>query len=135
MLTYSETMYRANYALVPVLEHLGPTPDSLDVEWAEFVGDGTTVHEFTVATDDATDAYVELQVYDVGEYGHEILLDGDPLSGFDIPPAAGWQYWLDSLGEQRLRRGTNTLEIRRDASGDDAFAVGNVVVNWREPVE
>jgi hypothetical protein len=127
-------MYRANYALLQVLEHLGPTSDSLGVEWAEFVGDRSTSHEFTVAGSDAVDAYLELQVYDVGDFDHEILLNDEPLAGFDIPPAEGWQYWMDSLAERELT-GTNTLRVRRNRSSDDAFAVGNVVVNWREPVE
>lgn len=127
-------MRRANYALLPVLEHLGPAPDSLDVQWADFVGDRSTRREFTVPGADATDVYLELQVFDVGEYGHEIMLNDEPLAGFDIPPADGWQYWMDSLSEQTLSE-TNTLSIRRDATTTDAFAVGNVVVNWREPVE
>ena len=82
-----------------------------------------------------TDVYVELQAYDVGAFGHEILLNGDPLTGFDVPPAEGWQYWMDAVTEQELRTGENTLRIRRDTDTDDAFAVGNVVVNWREPAE
>ncbi|MFB6184718.1 MAG: hypothetical protein ABEI96_09210 [Haloarculaceae archaeon] len=125
--------YRANYALLPVLEHLGPAADSLDVEWAEFVGNRSSGHEFTVSAADAKDAYVELQAYDVGEFGHEIVLDGEPLPGFDLPPGDGWQYWMDSIGDRELA-GTHTLHVRRDTTGEDAFAVGNVVVNWREPV-
>jgi hypothetical protein len=53
----------------------------------------------------------------------------------DVPPAEGWQYWMDAVTEQDLAAGENTLQVRRDRSTDDAFAVGNVVVNWREPVE
>jgi hypothetical protein len=116
------------------MEYLGPAPDSLDVQWADFVGDRSTRQEFTVPGADATDVYLELQVFDVGEYGHEIVLNDEPLAGFDIPPADGWQYWMDSLSERTLSE-TNTLSIHRDASTTDAFAVGNVVVNWREPIE
>jgi len=128
-------MHRANYALLRFLEHLGPNETSLDVEWAAFVGDETTEAEFTVPASDPVDAYVELQVYDIGEFDHEIVLNGEPLSGFDVPPADGWQYWMDALGDRTLRSGTNTLQIRRDAAGEDAFAVGNVVVNWRALVD
>jgi hypothetical protein len=127
-------MYRANYALLPILEHLGPAADSLDVEWADFTGDHSSTQGFTVPVAEPVDAYLELQAFDVGEFGHEIVLDGEPLSGFDLPPADGWQYWMDSLAGRDLS-GTNTLRIRRDTSGDDAFAVGNVVVNWREPLD
>lgn len=127
--------YRANYARLPVLEHLGPSDDSLDVPWATFAGDRSTPCEFVVPTADAVDAYVELQVYDVGAFGHEILLNGDPLSGFDVPPGEGWQFWMDVVTERDLRKGENAVRIRRDASSDDAFAVGNLVVHWREPVD
>ena len=126
--------HRANYALVTVLEQFGPAADALDVPWAEFAGDDSEVYEFEVPAE-ATDAYLELQAYDVGTFGHEIVLNGEPLSGFDVPPAEGWQYWMDAVTEQELRAGTNTLQIQRDTANEDAFAVGNVVVNWKEPVE
>ena len=127
--------HRADYALLPILERLGPNENALDVPWATFAGDRTSEHGFTVPTDEATDVYVELQAYDVGTYGHEILLNGEPLSGFDVPPAEGWQYWMDAAPESGLREGENALRLRRDASTDDSFAVGNVIVHWREPVE
>ena len=126
--------HRANYALVTVLEQLGPSADALDVPWAEFAGDSSEVYEFDVPAG-STDAYLEIQAYDVGTFGHEIVLNGQPLSGFDVPPAEGWQYWMDVVTEQELQTGRNTLQIRRDTSSRDAFAVGNVVVNWKEPVE
>ncbi|MEF8853512.1 MAG: hypothetical protein V5A44_05125 [Haloarculaceae archaeon] len=126
--------HRANYALVTVLEQLGPSADALDVPWAEYAGDETAVHGFTVP-EGATEAYVELQAYDIGAYTHEIVLNGDPLSGFDVPPAEGWQYWMDAITERELAAGENTLQIRRDTATDDAFAVGTAVVNWKEPVE
>lgn len=129
------TTYRANYALCSVLEHLGPSDDSLDVPWAEFAGDRSSAYEFTVPTDAATDVYVELQAYDVESFGHEILLNGDPLTGFDLPPGEGWQYWMDRATGTSLREGENTFRIRRDTETRDAFAVGTVVVNWKEPVE
>lgn len=127
--------HRANYALLPVLEQLGPSEGGLDIPWATFAGDRTSAYEFTVPTDEATDAYVELQAYDVGTYGHEILLNGEPLDGFDVPPAEGWQYWMDTLSGGELREGENAIRIRRDASASDSFAVGNVVVHWKEPTE
>ena len=127
--------YRADYALLSVFEQFGPEAGSLDVPWAEFAGDRSSEYEFTVRTDEATDAYVELQAYDVGAYGHEIVLNGEELTGFDVPPRDGWQYWMDTVTDQRLRAGRNILRIRRDQTMDDSFAVGNVVVHWREPDE
>jgi hypothetical protein len=126
---------RANYALLPFLEHLGPTADGLDVPWAEFVGNRSSRRTFTVLSADVTDPYLELQVYDVGTFGHEILVNDEPLTGFDLPPGDGWQYWMDGITDLELQAGENAVQIRRDERSDDAFAVGNVVVNWKEPVD
>jgi hypothetical protein len=66
-----------------VPEHIGSDPGALHLDWAGFVGEESTVSTF-VAGPDSTDAY------DVGEFGHEILVNGEPLTGFDLPPAEGW---------------------------------------------
>ncbi|MFC7026698.1 hypothetical protein ACFQJ5_02380 [Halomicroarcula sp. GCM10025324] len=126
--------HRANYARCTFQQHLGPTVDSLDVPWAEFTGDETDVRTFEVPTADPRDPYVEMQVFDVGDYGHEILVNGASLSGFDIATADRWQYWMDTLEADHLREGENTLQFRRNAAGDDAFVVGTAIVHWREPV-
>jgi len=124
---------RANYALVTFMEHLGQAESHLDVEWAEFVGDETSERTFEVPTDDPTDAYLHLQAYDVETYGHEIILNGESLSGFDIPPAQGWQSWMDDITGAALREGVNTLRFVQEDESNDSFVVGNVVVNWKEP--
>lgn len=126
---------RANYALVTFMEHLGKMESRLDVEWAEFVGDETTERTFEVLTDDPTDAYLQLQAYDVGTYGHDIVLNGQSISGFDIPPAQGWQSWMDAITGVTLQEGENTIQVVREEGSTDSFVVGNVVVNWREPTE
>ena len=126
---------RGNHALVYVGAQLGEDRHGLDLEWAEFVGDRTPEYEFTVPTSDAQDAYVGLQAFDVGTYGHEIVVNGESLGGFDIPPRNGWQYWIDALSEAQLVEGENTVQVARDAAGDDSFAVGSMTVHWTEPVE
>jgi len=128
------TDYRANYATVEFQTHLGQNEESLAVPWAEFVGDTTEPRTFTVPTDDAVDPYLELQAYDVEEFGHEIRVNGTSLSGFDIPPAEGWQHWMDTLAGSSLVEGENRIRIERDTSTTDAFVVGVAVVHWREPV-
>lgn len=130
----SATPHRANYALVEFGEHLGDNESMLDIEWAEFVGNRTSKREFVVPTTEATDAYLELQAYEVDSFGHDILINGDPVSGFDIPPAPGWQYWMDAITGPVLADGENTIQIRRDEESDDNFVVGTVIVHWREPV-
>ncbi|MFB6194653.1 MAG: hypothetical protein ABEI80_00645 [Haloplanus sp.] len=113
---------------------LAPSRRELDLDWAENVGNATDPREFDVPTADATDGYVGIQAFDVGEYGHEILINGEAMSGFDIPPNEGWQYWVDTFGDAvSLTAGTNDLRIVRDDDTDDAFAVGSVTVHWKEP--
>jgi len=129
------TDYRANYAMVSLQEQLGEDRDDLDVPWATFAGDETDVHTFEVTTDEPVEPYVEMQVYDVGSYDHELLINGEALSGFDVPTGHGWQYWMDTVTTARLREGENTLQFRRDTESDDSFVVGTLTVNWKEPVE
>lgn len=124
---------RANYATIYVGAQLAPEDRKLDLDWATDAGDETAAHEFEVPTDRASDPYLGIQAFDVGEYGHGIRVNGDPLGGFDIPPGDGWQYWVDTLADVSLREGTNELRIGRDTSTQDAFAVGNVIVRWKEP--
>ena len=124
---------RANYASVHVGAQLAPEGRALNLEWADDAGDRTDAYEFEVATADPRDAFLGVQAFDVGEYGHELLLNGEALSGFDIPPNEGWQYWVDSVTGATLTEGTNTLEVARDEGTRDAFAVGTVWVHWQEP--
>ncbi len=126
--------YRANYALVEFSEHLGATSQGMDVPWAEFVGDRSSEKGFTVPVAAARDAYVTVQALDVGEYGHEIHINGESLSGFDLPPNQGWQCWMDVVTGTELVEGTNTIQIVRDEETPDDFVIGTVRVNWREPV-
>jgi hypothetical protein len=126
---------RANYALINVHEHLGVDADALSLPWAEFVGNRSSEYTFTVPSGSVVDPYIELQVFDICAYGHEILVNGDALSGFDIPPASGWQYWMATITGAAIGEGRNTLRFARDASTDDDFAVGSVTVHWREPVD
>ena len=127
--------YRANYATVYVGAHLGPDGRKLGLDWATDAGDRTDSLEFEVPTASPAEPYVGVQAFDVGEYGHEIVVNDEALSGFDIPPNEGWQYWVDTLTDVTLREGTNTVHIARDTETRDAFAVGTVTVHWKEPVE
>jgi len=127
--------YRSNYALVEFGELLAEGEQALDVPWAEFVGNESTEKRFEVPVEGAVDGYVTVQALDVDAYDHEILVNGDPLSGFDIPPASGWQCWMDVMSGATLQEGENTIQVRRDTDSRDAFVVGTLRVNWREPVE
>ena len=121
----------ADYATVSVQELLADDETALDLPWASFVGNRGDGHTFSLPAAAPVDPYLEIQAFDVSEYGHEIVLNGESLSGFDIPPAAGWQYWMDTIPESPLRTGDNTLRFERDATTSDAFAIGSVIVHWR----
>lgn len=125
----------ANYALCEFGEHLGEHRDGLDVPWADFVGDRSSERSFEVPTATPIDPYVGVQAFDVDEWGHEILLNGGPLSGFDVPPSSGWQYWVDRITGTTLRQGENTVQVVRDTDTDDGFVIGTVGIHWKEPVE
>lgn len=125
---------RSNHALVSFQAELGPEDASLGLEWADHVGDATPDRAFEVHTDDARDAFVGIQAYGVGDYGHEVIVNDTPLTGFDLPPHDNWQYWLDSVTGTALRDGTNRIRIERDVESDDCFAVGTVLVQWTEPI-
>ncbi|MFB6256938.1 MAG: hypothetical protein ABEH58_09490 [Haloplanus sp.] len=125
---------RANYATIYVGAQLAPEARKLDLDWADDVGNETAALEFEVPATEATDGYVGIQAFDVDEYGHEILINGDSMSGFDIPPSEGWQYWVETLGDDvSLSEGVNTVRIVRDEETTDAFAVGTVTIHWKEP--
>jgi hypothetical protein len=126
---------RANYALVNFMTQLGESAGDLDTPWAEFAGNQTAPQSFEVTTDDPTEAFVQLQAYDVGKFGHEIVVNGEPLSGFDIPPSPGWQAWMDSVTGASLTGGENTLQVRRDTATEDAFVIGTATVHWKEPAD
>lgn len=129
----SAVPHRANYATIYMGVQLSPEGRELGLDWAAFVGDETDTYEFSVPTAEPAEGLLGVQAFDVGEYGHEIYVNGTPLAGFDIPPSDGWQYWVDTITGADLREGTNTLRIRRDADTGDSFAVGNVFVHWKEP--
>lgn len=126
---------RANYARCSFQQQLGPSADSLDLPWAEYAGDSTDPVTFDVPTDNPVEPYVEMQVYDVDSYGHDVLVNDEALSGFDIPKGEGWQFWMDTVVPDRLQSGENKIRFRRDTDSRDAFAVGSVVVHWKEPRE
>lgn len=129
--------HRANYAVVSIQSLLGPdsASEALDLDWATFVGAETPTFEFDVPVAEPRDGYLGIQAFEVGDYGHDVLINGEALSGFDVPPNDGWQYWVDTITGASLEAGTNTIRIRRANEGTDAFAVGTVTVHWKEPIE
>ena len=124
---------RSDFRLIHFLEHLGDKAGDIKAPWAKFVGNQTTVRNFYIDGTPAWEAYLVVQLYDVHNYGHKILINGHDLGGWDIPPAVDkWQVWMDVIDVTKLKKGNNTVQIVRDASTGDNFLVGSVAIHWRE---
>ena len=124
---------RADYRRIYFGEHLGDNVNDLDVPWASFVGNQTSVRNFYV-DGEPREAYLIAQLYDVHASSHKILINGVDLSGFDLPrEPGGWQTWMDAINSGLLIQGNNTIQFVRDGSTGDNFVVGNVAIHWREP--
>lgn len=77
------------------------------------------------------DAYLLITAHNVSHQSHEIRINNQPLSGWDIPiHNPGWQTWMDRIQPGILKTGMNSITIVRSA--DDDFTVKDIVVNWRE---
>ncbi|NOK58636.1 MAG: hypothetical protein GFH27_549279n442 [Chloroflexi bacterium AL-W] len=78
--------------------------------------------------------YLLITVRSVDTASHRIQINGQDLSGFDIPEAPGdsnaWLTYMDRIQPNVLRGGTNNLQITR--VGNDNFLVKDMVIHWRE---
>jgi hypothetical protein len=77
--------------------------------------------------------YLLIQAFDVERSNHRILINGQDLPSFDIPPQAGsnlWTTWMDRVPQSFLNPGQNRITIRREDPED--FFVANVLIQWRE---
>jgi len=124
---------RSDFRLVVFNEHLGDKAGDIKAGWANFVGNQTTIRNFYIDGYPTNEAYLILQAYDIHKSGHKILINGQDLGGFDIPPDPGkWQTWMDRIDTTKLKKGNNTIQIVRDASTGDNFIVCMVIIHWRE---
>jgi hypothetical protein len=126
-------MARADFAVIMLNEHLGDNAGDLLVPWATFVGDATTVKNFTVDGTPTGTGYLLIQTYDVQSESHRIVINGKELADTDIrshPAENTWQTWMDVIEPGVLKTGNNTIQIRR-APGGDNFVISHVAINWR----
>ena len=80
------------------------------------------------------DGYLLITVRSVDTANHSIQINGQHLSGFDIPMPPGdsdaWFTYMDRIQPNALHGGTNNVQITR--VGNDNFVVKDLVVHWRE---
>ena len=85
--------------------------------------------------------FILIQAEDVGnssagpgdEITHRILINGQHLPSFDMVAEDGWNLWMDRIPRGFLKKGVNTLTVRRRAV--DRFRVANITVQWREQTD
>jgi hypothetical protein len=123
---------RSDFAVIRFGEHLGDRLTDLHVPWAVYVGNQSTVKSFTVDAAPIGDAYLLIQALGVSEFSHKVLINGAEVGGFNLPPSRDWQTWMVIVNERFLKRGSNTIQVVRDATTPDDFVIGAVVVHWRE---
>jgi hypothetical protein len=78
----------------------------------------------------STDSYLLITTRDVTGSGHQLFINNKELPGFDLRPHEGWATSMDHIPPGFLKNGENTITIER--IGSDNFAVGFIVVHWRE---
>ena len=128
-------MSKSNFVTINFSVHLGDDISDLPEAAAfTFVGNQTSIKSFEIDRDPIDEGYLIVQVYDVQNTGHRILINGTNLPDQDIvrTTARRWQDVMDVIPSGILRRGTNTLQIQR-AGGGDNILIGSVVIHWREP--
>lgn len=123
---------RSDFTIVHFSEQLGENHADLNVPWATFVGNQTSVHEFVIDNKPVHAAYMLVQLLAVGIAFHRVVVNNITLEGPSLPRHPSWQTWMVVIKPNILRQGINTLQFKRDARSDDSFVVGDVVINWRE---
>lgn len=125
-------MLTADFVIVKFNEHLGDKPGDLKAPSFNFVGNQSSLKNFTIPGVPAGDGYLFIQAADVQKKGHKILINGTDLPGTDIDKTGGgkWRDVMDVIPSGVLHKGNNTIKIQ-GASGGDNFLIANVVVHWR----
>src|SRR5262245_32328795 len=92
-----------------------------------FVGDYAE-RSFSIDGTPTGTGYLIGQFCDVQSFAHRIIINDQDLGGADIAPtqvADRWQIWMDTIQDGVLKKGDNTIQIRR-ASGGDNFLVARL---------
>lgn len=118
-------MTRANFTLVAFHEHLGDAEDAGLFQHATFAGEATSVREFEVEGVPVHMGYLVVQLARRERAYFDVLINGQAVERGDSAPE------MVVFDGRRLKRGTNTLQLRRVVGSDD-FAVHGVAIHWRE---
>ena len=131
-------------AIIRMDAHLGNDKDDLDTPYP-FYGDASPQRHFMVSAAEArqTQGCVFMQIYDVDDWEHVVLINGKSLLGFwsDMSPpmiakAGRWTVWMCPFGATPedaggyLKPGDNAIEVQRNPNGDN-FAIGTMTLLWK----
>ena len=87
--------------------------------------------EFPIEGTPIDDGYLLITAHNVTHQDHQIFINNQELSGFDIAMhSSGWQTWMDRIPAGVLQSGTNSIMVVR--TFDDDFTTKDIVVHWRE---
>ena len=107
-----------------------------DFNWMPFTHDFTALEpslsvDFPIEGTPIDDGYLLITAHNVSWQTHQIYINSQELSGWDIPiHSSGWQTWMDRIPSGVLQSGTNSIMVVRAA--DDDFTTKDIVVHWRE---
>ncbi len=126
-------MPKANFEIVIINEQIGEKEGVLEAHWYPFVGDQTSVKSFDIPGVPTGLGYIIIQVFDVQNMGHKIIINGEDLPGEDIirTSANRWQDVTDIIPARLLKKGNNTIKIRCAESGDNIM-LGAAMIHWKE---
>ena len=126
-------MPKVNFSVVVFNEHLGDDAGTFNVPGITFVGNQTSIKNFSVPGVPTDVGYLIIQVFDVQNQGHRIQVNGRDLPSADIVRTREneWQDVMDLIPAGFLRQGDNRIRIQRASGGDD-IVVGAAVIHWKE---
>jgi hypothetical protein len=119
-------MARSDFRYIPVNHTFTANDPSWDNQFPVELDPGEAVSE--------EEGYLLVTARSVDSQNHEISINGQNMSGFDIPLPPGnsdaWLTYMDRIGGNVLHGGLNQIRITRMANDD--FVVKDLVVHWRK---
>jgi hypothetical protein len=131
-------MTKSDFAVVPFGEggeQLGARDEANRFLGTVFVGNQSSVQEFTIDGVPTDRGYVLIQTAEIEAFDHQVLINGRDIdSGTDLPAGASktFQTPMAILHQGLLQRGKNTIQIKRGTRTQDSFAIYSAVIHWRE---
>ena len=129
---------RANFTTIYLREHLGDDKNDISDDLGfDFVGDQSTVFNFTIEKEPVGRGYFIINAYDVQKKWHRFEINGNPFRSAGLFPDGSKGKWFTNFAiipENVLHQGNNTFQVIRETGGDN-FLINDIVINWHEEVK